>query len=230
MSRARRSAFAGLRVRASSLGELAAPACGQPAADPLAGDELHLRRPLAHLGERRLVGVEVQLRRRSAVPRTIRSGSSREAPRSRSCAARRASGLPARRAGRASSPVSSRFASALIVKSRRSMSWLERDRRVGDDLEIVVAGARRALDARRRELDPGRGERAHVTVAREQARADVLAGDDEVLDLPVRLERGPQLGVANAGNDEVGVADRLAEQLVADRAAHNPGVEPERAT
>jgi hypothetical protein len=40
------------------LGELAATVGGQPTADPLPGDELHLRSPFAHLHERRLVGVE----------------------------------------------------------------------------------------------------------------------------------------------------------------------------
>ena len=106
---------------------------------------------------------------------------------------------------------------------------LERDGAVGDDLEVVAARAGRPLGARRRELDPRGRKPAHLTVAREQADADVLSRDDEILDAAVRRERGPQLGVTDLRNDEVGVADRLAEELIADGAAHHPRVEPQRA-
>ena len=100
--------------------------------------------------------------------------------------------------------------------------------RVGDDLEVVPARAGRALQPRRRELDPGRLQRPRRPVARAEPDADALVGDDEVLDPPVRLERSPQLGVPDAGHDEVGSRGGLAEQLVADGAADEVGVEPER--
>ena len=67
-----------------------------------------------------------------------------------------------------------------------------------------------------------------VAVAREQPHADALVGDDQVLDPAVRLERRAQLGVADAGDDEVVLPDRQPEQLVADGAADDVGVEAER--
>ena len=100
--------------------------------------------------------------------------------------------------------------------------------RVGHDLEVVPAGAGRALDARRCELDPGRLERPRRLVARQQPHADALVGDDEILDLAVRLERGPQLVVADPRDDEVELRRGPPEQLVADGAADDVGVEPER--
>ena len=105
---------------------------------------------------------------------------------------------------------------------------LERDLTVGDDLEVVPSWPGRALDARRRELDPGRLERARRLVPRQQAHADALVGDDEVLDPAVRLERRPQFCVAHARDDEVELRRRPSEQLVADGAADEVGVEPER--
>ena len=66
-------------------------------------------------------------------------------------------------------------------------------------------------------------------VARMEPDADEPVGDDEILDAPVRRERGPQpLGV-DAGHEEVGVLRVEPEQLVAHGAADEVGVEPERA-
>jgi hypothetical protein len=61
--------------------------------------------------------------------------------------------------------------------------------RIDDDLEVVAARPRRALPPRRRELDPGGRAGADVAVSREEADADGLAGDDEILDAPVWLQR-----------------------------------------
>ena len=104
----------------------------------------------------------------------------------------------------------------------------QRDRGVGGDLEVVAARPRRALDARRRELDPGRLKGPRLPVSRKEAHADPLLRDDQILDLPVRLERRAQLGVTDPGHDEVAFLDGQPEQLVANRAADEVGVEPER--
>jgi hypothetical protein len=58
---------------------------------------------------------------------------------------------------------------------------------------------------------------------------DEPSGDDEVLDSAVRLERALQPLCVDAGDEEVGVLRVLhPEQLVADGAADEVGVEPER--
>ena len=105
---------------------------------------------------------------------------------------------------------------------------LERDSRVGDDLEVVSARPRRALDTWRRELDAGRLQRAGLPVAGQEAGTDPLVCDDQVLDAPVRLERSAQLGVTDARDDEVELLDRDPEKLVPHGAPDDVGVEPER--
>ena len=97
-------------------------------------------------------------------PRTIRSGSSRKlvglvvrrTPRSRS------SRPPS---GSSTSPVSSRRAIALIVKSRRSMSCSSEIAGVGDDLEVVAARARSSARraAARTRSPPAASARASVS-------------------------------------------------------------------
>ena len=106
---------------------------------------------------------------------------------------------------------------------------LHRQRRVGDDLEVVPAGPGGDLLARRRELDPGRRQLPDPAVARVEPDADEPVGDDEVLDAPVRGERGPQALGVEAGHEEVGVLRVQPEQLVSHGAADDVGVEPERA-
>src|SRR5581483_11877771 len=71
---------------------------------------------------------------------------------------------------------------------------LDRQRGVGDDLEIVAAGTRAHLLPRRCELDAGGRQPADSLVARMEADTDEAAGDDEVLDAAVRLERALQPG------------------------------------
>ena len=89
----------------------------------------------------------------------------------------------------------------------------------------MPAGPGRDLLARRRELDPGRCQLADLAVARVQPDADEPVGDDEILDAPVRGERGPQpLGV-DAGHEEVGVLRVQPEQVVAHGSADDVGVE-----
>src|SRR5215203_4606505 len=100
---------------------------------------------------------------------------------------------------------------------------------VGHDLEVVPAGPGRALAARRRELDPGRRQAPHLAVARVQTEAYEPARDDEVLDAPVRLEPRAQLLRVDARNKEVRILRFEPEQLVADGAADEVGVEVERA-
>jgi len=105
---------------------------------------------------------------------------------------------------------------------------LERDLAVGHDLEVVPARAGRALDPGWCELDPGRLERPRGLVPRQQPHPDALVRDDEILDLPVRLERGSQLVVPDSRDDEVELRRGPSEQLVADGAADDVGVESER--
>ena len=101
--------------------------------------------------------------------------------------------------------------------------------RIDDDLEVVTPGPGRTLAARRRELDPGRRERPHLRSAREEPEPDRAARDDELIDPAVRRERRAQLLGVEAGDEEVRVLRVDPEQLVADGAADEVGVEPERA-
>ena len=106
---------------------------------------------------------------------------------------------------------------------------LERDAGVADDREVAVARPGRALGARWRQLDPGGASARIGRVARVEAHADELPVHLHVLDPAVRLEQRPQPGLVDAGNDEVLVRVRQPEQLVADGAADDVGVEAERA-
>src|SRR5262249_37434342 len=106
---------------------------------------------------------------------------------------------------------------------------LDRERRVGHDLEVVPPRAGADLLARRRELDAGRRELADLAVARVEPHADEPPRDDEILDLPVRLERAFQAVGVDARHEEVRVLRLEPEQLVADRAAYEVRIEPERA-
>ena len=81
---------------------------------------------------------------------------------------------------------------------------------------------------RRRELDPGGCGGADARVPRVEAHPDELAVHLHVVDAAVRLERGPQARLVEAGNEEVLVRVLDAEQLVPDGAADDVGVEPER--
>ena len=102
------------------LGELPQPVRRQPAADPLTRDVLDPRRPLAHLPQRVVVGIDIELRDEAkaaddperVVAEACRPGRAEDAPFEIAAAAERVDDLP----------VSSRRAIALIVKSRRSMS------------------------------------------------------------------------------------------------------------
>src|SRR5262249_38292839 len=103
-------------------------------------------------------------------------------------------------------------------------------RRVDDDLEVVPARAGAPLAPGRRELDPVSDQLAQLAGLRPQADADELAGDLEILDAAVRLERTPEPVVVDAEDEEVRIPRlRLqAEKLVANRAADEVCVEPER--
>ena len=186
------------RLRAEQqLRELAASVRCETAADPLARDEAHLRGPLPHLGERGVVGLEVELRDEAQAaddPQRVVAEARRR---------RRAEHLAAEVALAVERVEQLPGLEPLRDRVDREVAalhvLLERDGRVGDDLEVVAARARssaRPAAARtrsppgERDARPGRGQ---------QARADVLAGDDEVLDLPVRLERRAQLGMPTPG-------------------------------
>ena len=82
---------------------------------------------------------------------------------------------------------------------------------------------------RRRELDAGGRGGPDRGIARVEAHPDELAVHLHVVDAAVRLERGPQPRLVEAGDEEVLVRVLDPEQLVADRAADDVGVEAERA-
>src|SRR5580765_7711516 len=102
-------------------------------------------------------------------------------------------------------------------------------RRVDDDLEVVAPRSSAALAPWRCELDPARRKLAQLPVARPEPQADALPGDLEVVDAAVRLEQRTKLFVIDAEDEEVRVLRVEPEQLVADGAADEIGVEPERA-
>ena len=74
-------------------------------------------------------------------------------------------------------------------------------------------GTGAALGARRRELDPRRGQVPNPAVLRIETRADSAARDLEVLHPAVWLERGAEAVVVDAGDDEVRVF-RLEPKLL----------------
>ena len=80
---------------------------------------------------------------------------------------------------------------ALTVKSRRRMSSSTESDASATISKSCRPGPGRDLPARRRKLDPGRRQPPDPAVARVQPDTDEPVGDDEVLDAPVRGERGP---------------------------------------
>jgi hypothetical protein len=105
----------------------------------------------------------------------------------------------------------------------------DRHGRVGDDLEVAMTRADARLAPRWRDLDSRRCQLADRPVAREEAHTHELAVHLHVLDAPVGREGGAQPGLVDAGDEEVLVGVLDPEQLVTHRAAHDVGVEPERA-
>src|SRR5665213_518476 len=83
--------------------------------------------------------------------------------------------------------------------------------RVDDDLEVVTAGPRRDLPARRRKLDPRTHLFPQLRVARVEADAYGPSRDDQLLGASMRLERGAQAFDVDAGNEEVGVLRLVPE-------------------
>ena len=131
--------------------------------------------------------------------------------------------------GSTSAPSASRRAIGVDGEVAPLEVILDRRVRVDHDLEVVPPGPGRALAARRRELDPRRRQRPQLGRARVEAEADGPSGDDEIVDAPVRRERVAKLIGVEPGDEEVGVLRRAAEQLVADGAADEVRIEPERA-
>ena len=163
MSRARASALRRPRSE-QQLRQLPHAVGRQAPADPLAGDEAHALRLLAHLRERVLVGLEVELR---------------DEPQ----AAHDSQGVLGEAAGRDGSqdPGAQIFPAPVGIDERPVREaprhridgevaareiFLDRRGRVDDDLEIVPPGAGRALAARRRELDARTRELPQLGVAR----------------------------------------------------------------
>ena len=118
---------------------------------------------------------------------------------------------------------------ALIVKSRRAMSSSS-----SIEASLTIAKSRCPgpveRSARGGVSSMPAGASARIgPVTRVEAHADELAVDLHVLDAAVRLEERPQPRLVDAGNEEVLVAVREAEELVPHRAADDVRVDPERA-
>jgi hypothetical protein len=127
---------------------------------------LDLRRPLAHLSQRVLVGIDIELRDEAkpahdpewVVPEARRAGRPEDSALEIGPAAEWVEHLTCLE------PLRDRIDREVTPLH----VLLERDARVGDDLEVVSAGAGGALDPRRRELDAPRLEGASGLVARQQ--------------------------------------------------------------
>ena len=129
--------------------------------------------------------------------------------------------------GSTSSPVASRRAIALTVKSRRRMSsstealpsaTISKSWCPGPVLRSILGGVSSMPDGTSARMDAS---------FRVEAHSDELAVHLHVLDASVRLERGVEPGVVDAGHEEVLVGMWDAEQLVAHGTADDVGVEPE---
>ncbi len=105
----------------------------------------------------------------------------------------------------------------------------DRHRRVGDDLEVAMARPHAPLLPRRRQLDPCGSQRADRTITRVEADTHELAVHLHVLHGPVRLERGPQACVVDAGDEKVLVRVLDPEEFVAHSSPDDVRVEAERA-
>ena len=161
-------------------------------------------------------------------PRRMRRGSSRKLSGETVRSSRRSrSATPSN--GSTISPVSRRFAMAFTVKSRRAMSssieivrsaTISKSRCPGP----VLRSARGGVSSM-----PAGTSRADLAVARVEAHADELAVHLHVLHPAVRLERRAQPGLVDARDEEVLVGVLDPEQLVANGAADDVGVEPEGA-
>ena len=193
------------------------------AADAFGGDELNAWSRLAHLAQGVLVRLETELRDEAESPHQP-EGILGEAPRAHGPehavlqilgAVERVDDLTRRKPLR--HRVHGEVAAGHVV--------LDRDVRVGDDLEVVAAGTGAALRARRRELDPRRGQVPYPAVLRIETRADSAARDLEVLHPAVWFERGAEAVVVDAGDDEVRVFRLEPELLVPYGAADEVRVE-----
>ena len=181
---------------------------------------------LAHLRERLLVRVEVELRDEAKPAHESQRILGEARRRDRAQAARLEVGLAAVRVDERPVGEPARHRVDREVAARRSSS-------TGADGSTTISkscrpGPVETLAARRRQLDPG-GHAADLRVARVEPHADRPAGDDELLDAAVRLERARRPSMSTPGNEEVGVLRVEPEQLVAHRAADDVRVEPERA-
>ena len=228
VSRARRSALRGSRP-SSSFDSSPIPSAASP--PPIRSPETSATgaRLLAHLRERRSSGSRPswETKRR---PRTSRSGSSAK------LVGETVRRTPALEIGAAAVGVDelavgeSRRAIALTVKSRRREVVLDARGRVDDDLEVVPSGAGRLLAARRRELDPGRRERARLARRADRgacrpARPATTSSSTR----PCGSSAARSRLAVDPGDEEVGVLRVEPEQLVAYGAADEVGVEAERA-
>jgi len=209
------------------LRELPHPVRGQPPADTLGRDQCNGVRLRAHLGERRLVGNETELGD-EAEPAHEPEGVLGEASRAERAQdstleiAAAAEGIDELAVGEAPRErVDGEVPPGEII--------LDAPRRVDDDLEVVAGRAGRTLAPHRCELDTGRSERAQAALARDEPHADRPPGDDELLDPAVGRERLSKLGAVESGHQKIRVLGGAPEELIANDAAHEVGVEAERA-
>src|SRR5262249_41626874 len=157
----------------------------------LAGDELHAGRLVPHLFEQCLVRLEAELRdepERADKPQRVFPEALR---RNRPEAARLEVRLAAERIEELALDDAPRHRVDGEIAPPHVV--LERQRRVGDDVEVVPPRAGRLLSARWRELDPGARQLPDPLVTRDEPHPDEATRNDEILDAPVRRKRRAQL-------------------------------------
>ena len=160
--------------------------------------------------------------------RTSRSGSSRKLW-GETVRRRRASRSARPPSGSTSSPVSSRRAIALTVKSRRRMSSSTESDASATISKSCRPGPVRDLLARRRELDPGRRQLRGSRRSRGWKRTPTSrSATTRSSTRPCGASAARSPSVSTPGHEEVGVLRVEPEQLVAHRAADEVGVEAER--
>ncbi len=190
---------------------------------------LHRRRLLAHLREQLVVRLEAELRDEAE-----RRGRAAAGPRG-SSAARPCAGA---RASRSARPPSGSTSSPVVEPARHRVDGevaaahvvLDRERRVGDDLEVVPAGPGARPPCAAARTRSRRASASRMRLSRGWSRTPTSrSATTRSSTRPCGASARPQPFGVEPGHEEVRVLRVEPEQLVAHGAADEVGVEPERA-